>query len=156
MLNSLPKRMLISRSWLGLFTLTLSVVAAPSVAQTPDANQQLEQARQRLIEQGGQLTPAPTPTPTSNVQTAPNPQFDRYRLGPGDAIFASVLRFSDLSFQATIDLEGNIIVPLAGRVSLRGLTLTEAQSRIQAALNRFVVNPVVAVTLVAQRSSTLR
>ncbi|MBD2090435.1 polysaccharide export protein [Microcoleus sp. FACHB-1515] len=134
----------------GLIALLL-VSATPALAQTSDANQQLEQARQRLIEQGEQIAPLPPPPPSPTRVQPASDVHDRYRLGPGDAIFASVLRFSDLSFQATIDLEGNIIVPLAGSLSLRGLTIAEAQARIQAALNRFVVNPVVAVTLVAQR-----
>lgn len=150
MFTLLLKRMLLFRS--GLIASLLTISATPSLAQTPDPNLQIEQARQRLIEQSGQVVPVPPPTSSpSTVQPASPVQFDRYRLGAGDAIFASVSRFSDLSFQATIDLEGNIVVPLAGSLSLRGLTIAEAQARIQAALDRFVVNPVVAVTLVAQR-----
>ncbi|MCJ8282377.1 MAG: polysaccharide biosynthesis/export family protein, partial [Rivularia sp. ALOHA_DT_140] len=75
----------------------------------------------------------------------------RYRLGPGDGITVIVQRFPDLSFQASINREGNVVVPLAGTVSLRGLTLEEAQAKIRAALNRFVVEPSVTVALAAQR-----
>ena len=49
-----------------------------------------------------------------------NEAFDLYRLGPGDSIFVSVQRFPDLSFQATLDLEGNVIAPILGAVSPEG------------------------------------
>ncbi|WP_088242034.1 polysaccharide biosynthesis/export family protein [Calothrix rhizosoleniae] len=74
-----------------------------------------------------------------------------YRLGEGDAISAVVQRFPDLSFQAAINPEGNIIVPLLGTVSLKGLTLSEAQEKIRLGLNRYVVNPILVLSLVGQR-----
>jgi len=76
----------------------------------------------------------------------------RYRLGAGDGITVIVQRFPDLSFQAQINREGNVVVPLAGTVSLQGLTLEQAQAKIRAVLNRFVVEPSVTVALAAQRS----
>lgn len=76
-----------------------------------------------------------------------NSEFNFYRLGKGDGIAVSVLRFPDLNFQATIDLEGNITVPLLGKVPLEGLTLEEAREQIRFGLNRFVVNPTVILTL---------
>ncbi len=75
----------------------------------------------------------------------------RYRLGPGDAISVVVQRFPDLSFQAQINPEGNIVVPLLGTLSLQGLTLQQAQGKIRSGLNRFVVDPIVALSLVGQR-----
>jgi polysaccharide export outer membrane protein len=75
----------------------------------------------------------------------------RYRLGPGDGITVSVLRFPDLSFQAAINPEGNIAVPLLGTVSLKGLTLEQAQEKIRSGYNRFVVDPIVTLSLAAQR-----
>ncbi|AFY50536.1 periplasmic protein involved in polysaccharide export [Nostoc sp. PCC 7524] len=74
-----------------------------------------------------------------------------YRLGPGDGISVIVQRFPDLSFQSTINLEGNIIVPLLETVPLQGLTLQEAQEKIRLLLNRYVINPVVVLALTAQR-----
>lgn len=65
--------------------------------------------------------------------------FDQYRLGPGDGIFVSVQRFPDLSFQATLDQQGNVILPIEGAVSLKGLTLNQAENRIRAVYNQYVV-----------------
>lgn len=78
-------------------------------------------------------------------------EFDFYRLGPGDAINVIVPRFQDLSFQAQIDLQGNITFPLLGKVPLEGLTLEEAQERIRFGLNRFIIDPTVILTLVSRR-----
>lgn len=74
-----------------------------------------------------------------------------YVLGQGDAIAVSVQRFPDLSFQAGINPEGNIVVPLLGTVSLQGLTLQQAQEKIRRGLNRFVVDPNVTLSLVGVR-----
>ena len=93
-----------------------------------------------------------TPQQFDSLFGAPSePQFDLYRLGPGDAIFVSVQRFPDLSFQATLDIQGNVIVPIEGAVSLQGLTLEQAQAKILRIYNRYIVNPDVTLTLTTQR-----
>ncbi|MTJ12600.1 sugar ABC transporter substrate-binding protein, partial [Anabaena sp. UHCC 0187] len=74
-----------------------------------------------------------------------------YRLGIGDAISLNVQRFPDLSFQAAINPEGNIIVPLLGTVPLQGLTLSEAEAKIRFQLDRYIINPVTVLSLVGQR-----
>lgn len=79
------------------------------------------------------------------------PDFDAYRLGPGDSFFVSVRRFPDLNFQATLDIQGNVIVPLEGVTPFTGLTLAATTERIRAIYDQYVVNPDVSVTLVAQR-----
>ncbi|MEM9265082.1 MAG: polysaccharide biosynthesis/export family protein [Cyanobacteria bacterium P01_F01_bin.13] len=73
-----------------------------------------------------------TPTTVEN-------EFEQYRLGPGDGIFVSVQRFPDLSFQATLDQQGNVILPIEGAIALEGLTLNEAENRIRAIYNQYVV-----------------
>ncbi|MEO1400408.1 MAG: polysaccharide biosynthesis/export family protein [Cyanobacteria bacterium J06635_1] len=88
--------------------------------------------------------------------------FDQYRLGPGDSIFVSVQRFPDLSFQATLDLQGEVILPIQGATPLVGLSLEEAENRIRQVYNQYVVIREIAdpgyrgpkdvtLTLVAQR-----
>jgi polysaccharide biosynthesis/export protein len=91
----------------------------------------------------------------------PESALDPYRLGPGDGIFVSVQRFPDLSFEGTLDLQGNIIVPIQGAVSFEGLSLEEAELRIRQIYNQYVVirelngqyvgPPDVTLTLIAQR-----
>lgn len=82
------------------------------------------------------------------------PAFDSYHLGPGDSIFISVQRYPDLSFQATLDLQGNVVVPLQGAVPFEGLTIAEAEELLRRVYNQYVVireTRDVSITLVAQR-----
>ncbi|WP_071190694.1 polysaccharide biosynthesis/export family protein [Trichormus sp. NMC-1] len=81
------------------------------------------------------------------VQRPPGP----YKLGIGDSIAVTVERFPDLSFQAAINLEGNIVVPLLGVIFLKGLSLQEAQEKIRAGLDRYVINPKILLSLSGQR-----
>lgn len=95
------------------------------------------------------LVPNTTVTPSVSP-----PAFNDYHLGPGDSIFVTVQRYPELSFQATLDLQGNIIVPIQGAVPFEGLTLAEAEDRLRLIYNQYVVireSRDVAITLVAQR-----
>lgn len=74
-----------------------------------------------------------------------------YRLDEGDGVSVIVQRFPDLNFQALINPEGNITAPLLGTVSLKGLTLQQAQNKIRAGLNRYVVEPKVTLSLATRR-----
>jgi polysaccharide export outer membrane protein len=125
-----------------------------SQTQQNSAQESIEQARQRLLDRSESTNPAVNPRSTSSPQSTVAPldaYFDAYRLGPGDSVFVNVLRFPDLNFQPTLDLQGNVIVPLVGSLSLKGLTIEQAEQTIQSALNRYVVNPQVDITLIAQR-----
>ena len=115
----------------------------------PSTRQLLEQARQRLVDRGE--LPQTEDGDSSNFAQPQEDVFGEYRLGPGDSLFVNVLRFPDLTFQNTIDLEGNMLVPLVGALPLQGLTVAQAREQIRAALDRFVINPQVDAILVAQR-----
>ncbi|NEO31250.1 MAG: polysaccharide export protein [Symploca sp. SIO3C6] len=77
----------------------------------------------------------------------PTAQFNRYRLGSGDTLQIQVERFPDLSFAYTIDIQGNIVVPLLGQIRVGGKTVEEVQETIRAGLDRFVVDPKVSVVV---------
>src|SRR5262245_56668019 len=72
-----------------------------------------------------------------------------YRLAPGDRLTIAVYDQPQLSGQFIVDGGGGILLPLAGAVSLNGLTLAEAQKLIQ---DRFadgvLVQPAVSVRIV--------
>ncbi|HAA31480.1 MAG TPA: hypothetical protein DCE56_31965, partial [Cyanobacteria bacterium UBA8553] len=57
----------------------------------------------------------------------PNPQFRIYRLGPQDSIGVVVPRFPELNGTFAIDGEGNVLLPLVGKLRIAGFTLEEAQ-----------------------------
>jgi polysaccharide biosynthesis/export protein len=71
-----------------------------------------------------------------------------YRLAPGDRLTIAVYDQPQLSGQFIVDGGGGILLPLAGAVSLNGLTLAEAQKLIQ---DRFadgvLVQPAVSVRI---------
>jgi polysaccharide biosynthesis/export protein len=75
-----------------------------------------------------------------------------YRLAPGDRLVIIVYDQPQLSGQFIIDGGGGILLPLAGGVSLSGLTLAEAQQLIQ---DRFadgvLVQPAVSVRITDYR-----
>lgn len=144
----------------------------PVAAQPLSSSRQLGQLP-TLPSGGVEVQPLPSPAPplgNESFRDGLSPQLNRYilgpgdtisvifqrppgpyRLGPGDSISVVVQRFPDLSFQSAINPEGNIIVPLLGTVSLQGLTLEEAQETIRILLNRFVIDPVIVLSLIGQR-----
>lgn len=91
------------------------------------------------------------PTASDRIPGIPNARdFDTYRLGPGDGIFVSS-DFPDLSFQAALDIQGNVVVPIEGTVNLNGRTLAESEEIITRIYDRYVYDSEVTITLVAQR-----
>lgn len=158
----------LTRTFSALLLITLQVSVSLTTSVKPVVAQTLP-----TVEQSPDQFPVPPASsevisPTSKDEISP--QFNRYilgigdsigvlvqrppgvyRLGIGDAITVSVERFPDLSFQAVINLEGDVVVPLLGVVSLKGLTLQEAQEKIRSRLNRYVINPVILLSLSGQR-----
>lgn len=104
-------------------------------------------------------SPEAPPPPLGYPDESPNvsspEQFNRYRLGIGDAVAVTVQRFPDLSFTATVNLEGKIIVPLLGTLPVVGLTLEGLQEQLRAGFSRFVVDPEVAVVLTGVRPAQI-
>jgi polysaccharide export outer membrane protein len=95
------------------------------------------------------LNPAESPLQLEVTDTAD--RLKRYRLGPNDVILVTVDRFPDFNFQGPINPEGSIVLPLVNVLSLEGLTLGEAQEKIRQALDRYIVNPQVSLSLLSQR-----
>ena len=107
-------------------------------------------------------------TPTNVVAKAPDTQGDvqasakideeasglskDYRLAPGDRLTIVVYDQPQLSGQFIVDGGGGILLPLAGAVSLSGLTLAEAQKRIQDQFaDGVLVQPAVSVRITDYR-----
>ncbi|MGK7888253.1 MAG: polysaccharide biosynthesis/export family protein [Leptolyngbyaceae cyanobacterium] len=105
----------------------------------------------------GTTLEAPTPSlflPFPELVPSERPpvlDFDAYRLGPGDSFYVNVEGFPEANFQATLDLEGNVLVPIVGIRAFQGMTLDEAKTFLQVQMNRFFVDPVVDLTLVVRR-----
>ncbi len=108
------------------------------------------------------IEPAPAtfgprnPLPTFD-RTNSSRQFDVYRLDTGDGVSISVPRFPEFSTVATLDAEGNVIMPILGRVPLVGLTTSEVEAKIAYELGqRFLrEQPEVLVTLTLSRPAQI-
>ena len=91
---------------------------------------------------------AQTPGPIGAPSSAQGPA-SSYVLGPGDQLTFSVTNlvdeFADKTFR--IDLDGNINVPLAGRIHAAGLTVEEFEGQVGQRLVRYVKDPEVVVTV---------
>ncbi|MEO1069705.1 MAG: polysaccharide biosynthesis/export family protein [Cyanobacteria bacterium J06638_6] len=122
--------------WGAWIALSLGAMGAPVSAQAPVPLDSPTRELPPVLRQGS---------------VVPAPNFDDYRLGPGDGIFVGVPRFPDLSFPATLDIQGNVVMPLAGTLNLAGLTLDQAREALYAAYNQYVVEPDVSLILTAQR-----
>ncbi|MGK7889614.1 MAG: polysaccharide biosynthesis/export family protein, partial [Leptolyngbyaceae cyanobacterium] len=158
---------------------TAKGVESNTISQKTTARQLLDEAREQLLE-SGQLQESPTtpeqpmldttieslpaessfetfslpqlsPSAIPDLDRLPVMDFDAYRLGPGDSFFVNVEGFPEASFQATLDLQGNVLVPLVGIRPLQGMTLDEAKAFLQGQMDRFFVDPLVDLTLVARR-----
>jgi len=149
----------------GIVPSAIAQTAMPSDVQSnvkptgASAQQLLEQARQRLRDRG-ELPVETIPIVQSDVTIpaiipgpiAPQPStFSTYRLGPTDVITVYVQRFQDLSFQAAIDQEGKITHAVLGKISLQGLTIDEAQEQVRQAVSRYIINPIVLLSLSTPR-----
>ena len=64
-----------------------------------------------------------------------------YILGPGDGVYLNVYSAHSLDQDLTVTPEGRIIVPRTGQIDVSGLTMPEAEKRINQLLARDYKNP---------------
>ena len=77
-----------------------------------------------------------------------------YTLGVGDIVKISVYEQPDLATTAQISVSGQVVMPLAGSISIKGLTTAQAEQSIATRLRMggFVKQPQVSVTVQEYRS----
>jgi len=77
----------------------------------------------------------------------------QFNLGPGDAVQINVRDHPELSGKTTVQLSGDIILPLVNdTVMARGLTADELTEKVAEILKRYVQDPVVSVSIVEYKS----
>lgn len=77
----------------------------------------------------------------------PGSSVSGHPLGVGDELQVAVFGFGDLSSNSAITNEGDVVLPLVGRISVVGQPLEEVQSQISKQYGRFIRSPQVRVTL---------
>jgi len=99
---------------------------------TPAGTEQSQQP----VRDAAELGPAPT-----------------YVLGPGDGVVIRALHAEEVSDKPfPIDADGNLTVPMIGKVKASGLTVSELEAAITKALQAYIKQPEAVVTLVQFRS----
>jgi polysaccharide export outer membrane protein len=76
-------------------------------------------------------------------------------LGPGDQLDIFVWGYPDYTKRATVSSSGTLPHPMLGDLPVAGKTMTEAQDVVRAALTDYIKDPVVRVTLAANRSQRI-
>lgn len=108
-----------------------------------------------LITLGGCAT-GPAVTQTGPPLTAVNLEdviLDEYRIGVGDQLTVNVWRNPDLSVAVVVLPDGNISVPLAGDIRAAGTTTESLAEGIKSALNNFIREPEVTVSVTSAASA---
>lgn len=84
---------------------------------------------------------------------APGPAAAGYTLGAGDVIAVRVLELEETGTDSIrVDPDGQISLPLLGRVKAGGLTVAALERELVARLKTYIREPVVAVSVVEYRS----
>lgn len=80
---------------------------------------------------------------------------DLYRLGPGDSVRITVYQSPDLNLETRLTETGVISYPLIGSIRLGGLTVSESEAALAAALKKgdFVKNPQISVMVTQVRAN---
>jgi polysaccharide biosynthesis/export protein len=91
-------------------------------------------------------------TATASTQTNQRDTSGDYRLTPGDHVKLLVFDEAQLSGDFVVNGSGELLLPLAGAIDVGGLTLAEAQERIQERLaDGILVQPTVSLRITEYR-----
>ncbi len=104
------------------------------------------------LAQTAALPPAATAPQAGAAPLAVTPS---YQLAAGDVVGVSVADFPTLSTQSTVAPDGTVTMPLLHQVSLTGLTLDQATALMTTRLKKYVVDPVVTVSLLSKHSQII-
>ncbi|HEY9629231.1 MAG TPA: polysaccharide biosynthesis/export family protein [Coleofasciculaceae cyanobacterium] len=139
------------------------IPVTPPTPVSPAA--QSEETRPTLEEGGASATPVPAPglapsTVPNRTLIAPSPTStasgeDTYLLGAGDQIGLDIFDVPELSGangRYTILVDGSINLPWVGRISLQGLSLEQASSKVTTAYAPYIRNPLITVNLLTART----
>ncbi|WP_338429749.1 SLBB domain-containing protein [Synechococcus elongatus] len=94
---------------------------------------------------------APALVPLSGSNPANDLSTDLYRMGAGDRLKITVYEAPELSGDFEVLPDGTISLPLAGTLSVQGLTLDEATRALQQHFNKVLRFPIVTLALTNRR-----
>lgn len=127
-----------------LFSLVLfsSVAHAQNNSERNNTSYGTEYSNNYYVDEAG-LQLAVNATPLDNF-IDPN----TYELGPYDVISLQGIGLTEFSYRAVlVNALGDIVTPIAGKVNLKGLTLTEAENKVKEHFSTYVLDTEVFLTL---------
>jgi len=92
-----------------------------------------------------------TPAPVTSTRL---PVDESYTLGPGDRIQIDVFNVPEYSGEngrQQVLVDGSVNLPLLGKISVKGMTLSQAANTLTARYRRYLKRPLVTVSLLAAR-----
>jgi polysaccharide biosynthesis/export protein len=110
--------------------LQLAMIAVPGNAQTT-AGASTSMAPTTGLSSSGRAGAA---TQGGGGPTLVSRDLSELRIEPGDLLSVNVYDTPEFTNSYRVDLAGNLTIPLCGKVNVRGLTLSEAAKRLEAAL----------------------
>jgi polysaccharide biosynthesis/export protein len=144
--------MLFTRNQFFLILLISSATIAPKTAASAQTASDQSASLPML---NSPLPPfAKSPVPSVITPTLPsNP--NQYALGPGDQIQIGVSNYEEVAGQVTVMPDGTITLPLIGNLNASGMVMEELARQLQVRWNRYLINPVVTVSLLNRRPVTV-
>mgnify|MGYP001550652120 CR=1 FL=1 len=127
-----------------LFSLVFfsSVAHAQNNSERSNTSYGTEYSNNYYVDEAG-LQLAVNATPLDNF-IDPN----TYELGPYDVISLQGIGLTEFSYRAVlVNALGDIVTPIAGKVNLKGLTLTEAENKVKEHFSTYVLDTEVFLTL---------
>ncbi len=99
--------------------------------------------------QAGQAatTPAPPKTPSVGGSGGAPVDSNTYKIGPSDVLFIRVWNEGEFSGPVAVHQDGNFTMPLVGDLEAGGKTPVEVQDVVAKALTKYVVKPLVTITV---------
>jgi polysaccharide export outer membrane protein len=111
--------------------------------------------RMRLILGMISLVIAASPSWADGPDAAPSPAGD-YLLQPGDTIKVQVFQEPDLDRELMISVEGEVFLPLIGRLVVKDRTIRQVEETVRVLYDRkYLVNPQVNITVTKYRVRTV-
>jgi len=136
-----------------LFCLTIAAAAQNSSPQNPPdqpAPDQTQPATQSPP--SGQTQPETKPAEPAQPAAGAPVDSNSYKVGPADILFIRVWNEQQFSGPVTVQDNGHITLPLVGDLPAGDKTPNEIQQIIAKALTKYVVKPLVTVTVQAVES----
>ena len=128
-----PGNPVVRSGWAFLATLLLSLVTGPTLLPAAEVDSEggraatkASAAPSKAISQDAPSGAVRKDSPAAAISKVPAPgENSLYRIRSGDVLEVKVYQEEDLNSRSRVDEEGTVVLPLIGRITVRGLT-TEA------------------------------